>query len=133
MRIYQPDSYHTVAGRPALLIYFHGGGWTIGSVETHHNVCTSLAQLSNSAIASVEYRLAPEHKFPAAVEDALTSVEWLLAPGNRQSVGLPRDMAVGVGGDSGGGRLAATVSHELKENHRLSFQARVVFIICLSA
>ena len=121
MRIYQPVSYPSSV-RPALLVYFHGGGWTVGSIETHHSACASLAQLSSSAVASVGYRLAPEHKFPAAVEDALASVEWFADGNNRRLVGLPEDMNVGVGGDSGGGRLAAVVAHELHGKCRISFQ-----------
>ncbi|XP_062502553.1 ethyl acetate hydrolase-like [Corticium candelabrum] len=121
VRIYQPDG----PSKPVLLIYFHGGGYCIGSRDTHHGLCQSLAQVANFYVASVEYRLAPENKFPAGIQDALACTEFLLSPDNRESVGLPRDVIVGVSGDSAGGNFAAVMTHELKTKESIKFQILV--------
>jgi acetyl esterase len=87
-----------------VLVYFHGGGFTIGSVATHEVLCRRLAHLAHCAVVSVDYRLAPEYKFPTAQNDAWDVVRWLADQG--QSWGLnTRSMA--VGGDSAGGTLSA--------------------------
>lgn len=89
--------------QPALL-YFHGGGFVIGSIATHDRLCRSLAALSGCIVVSVQYRLAPEHRFPAAVDDAFSALAWL----RREAPSLGIDPArIGVGGDSAGGTLAA--------------------------
>ncbi len=104
-RLYSP------AGAPsdnaALLVYFHGGGWCFGSIETHDHVCRRLAVAINGRVLSVDYRLAPEHKFPAAVEDAIRAVRW--ASDNVHSLGVD-PMKLYVGGDSAGGNLAAVAA-----------------------
>jgi acetyl esterase len=87
-----------------LLIYFHGGGFTIGSVATHESLCRSLAHKAHCAVVSVDYRLAPEHKFPVASNDAWDAVQWLYK--NAKSLGLD-GARIAVGGDSAGGTLAA--------------------------
>jgi len=99
VRVYRPD------GGPApLLLYFHGGGWVLGSLNTHHGVCATLAQLSGCVVCSVDYRLAPEHRFPAALDDAWAAVTW--AGEHAEELGaLPGALA--LGGDSAGGNLAA--------------------------
>ena len=99
VRLYAPDV--TPAG---VLVYFHGGGFTVGGVETHDSLCRRLAHLAHCAVVSVDYRLAPEHKFPVAFEDAWDCVQWLAA--NGQGWGLPVQQ-LAVGGDSAGGTLAA--------------------------
>ena len=74
---------YTPAGRgpfPAY-VYFHGGGWVIGDIETHDGICRSLANASGSVVASVDYRLAPEHKYPVAAEDAYAATQWVAARG----------------------------------------------------
>jgi acetyl esterase len=89
--------------RPALL-YLHGGGFVIGSLETHDSLCRQLALLSGGAVVALDYRLAPEHRFPAAVEDAWAALEALAAaPGRFGLAATP----LAVGGDSAGGTLAA--------------------------
>ncbi len=99
VRVYRPGD------RPApLLVYFHGGGWVLGSLSTHHGVCATLAQLSGCVVYSVDYRMAPEHRFPAAVEDAWGVTAWLAE--HADDVG-GRPGALAVGGDSAGGNLAA--------------------------
>ncbi len=92
-------------GRPApALLFFHGGGFTIGSIETHDRVCRMLAADGQCQVFSVEYRLAPEHPFPAAVDDAFESLRWLLSRAGSLGVDPGR---IAVGGDSAGGTLAA--------------------------
>lgn len=104
LRTYTPRG--VVRPAPALL-YMHGGGFVIGDLETHDAPCSYLAHESGCVVASLAYRLAPEHKFPAAVDDALAGFRWLA--GNAAELGLdPSRLA--VGGDSAGGNLAAVVS-----------------------
>lgn len=90
-----------------VLLYFHGGGFTVGSVATHEPLCRHLAHLTQAAVLSVDYRLAPEWKFPTAVNDAWDSLAWLMAHG--ASAGLDTSR-VAVGGDSAGGTLAAVTA-----------------------
>ncbi len=98
--------------RLPVLVFFHGGGWTIGDLDTHDVVCREFANLAHCAVASVDYRLAPEHKFPAAVEDAIAATHWI----GRMADTLGLDPArVAVGGDSSGGNLAAVVAITLRD------------------
>ena len=60
-----------------MLVYFHGGGWVLGSLDTHHGVCATLARLAGCVVVSVDYRLAPEHRFPAALDDAWAATTWV--------------------------------------------------------
>lgn len=90
-----------------VLLYFHGGGFTVGSVATHEALCRHLAHLSHGAVVSVDYRLAPQWKFPTAVEDAWDSLVWLREQG--QTLGLDTTR-IAVGGDSAGGTLAAVTA-----------------------
>lgn len=93
------------------LIYYHMGGCVIGGLETCHSFCTLLAERAGCVVLSVDYRLAPEHKFPAAVEDAIAAFRW--AKANAVTLGmLPGNIA--VGGDSAGGYLAAVVAQTMK-------------------
>lgn len=102
-RLYRPND-NTNLG---LLLYFHGGGWVVGDLESHDAVCRSLCNKSGVAILAVDYRLAPEHKFPAAIEDAVTVTRW--AHANAASLGCNPER-IAVGGDSAGGNLAAVVA-----------------------
>jgi acetyl esterase/lipase len=88
------------------LIYFHGGGGVFGSIETHDGLCGMLANASGCRVISIGYRLAPEHQFPAAVEDSYAAVSWVFA--NASTLGVD-PLRIGVAGDSAGGGLAATV------------------------
>ncbi len=98
-RLYAP--HHE---RLPVLLYFHGGGFTVGSIATHDILCRQLSHLAQCAVISVDYRLAPEHKFPVAANDAWDSLQWLAA----NAPGLGLDVSrIAVGGDSAGGTLAA--------------------------
>jgi acetyl esterase len=103
----RPAEAGTSSSARPLLVYFHGGGWTIGSLDTHDGPCRFLATHTGAAVVSVDYRLAPEHPFPAAVDDALAAFRWAAA----SAAELGADPArIGVIGDSAGGNLAAAVS-----------------------
>ena len=92
---------------PPLLVYYHGGGWVIGDLDTHDGVCRFLAATAGLAVLSIDYRLAPEHPFPAAVEDAWDALSW--AAVNAHELGADPGR-IAVAGDSAGGNLAAGVS-----------------------
>lgn len=102
VRIYTPIA----AGGAALpvLVYFHGGGFVLGSLDTHDPLCRQLANESGARVISVDYRRAPENKFPAAVEDAFAALKWVEA--NAMELGIDPNR-IAVGGDSAGGNLAA--------------------------
>jgi acetyl esterase len=105
-RLYVPAGLPANAPSP-LLAYFHGGGWVIGDLDSHDGVCRFLAAAAGTAVLSVDYRLAPEHPFPAAVEDAWAGFAW--AALNAAALGVD-PARIAVGGDSAGGNLAAVVS-----------------------
>jgi acetyl esterase len=105
VRVYRPRSERVP--RP-VLVYFHGGGFVVGSIASHDGVCRMLAREADAIVVSVAYRLAPEHKFPAGIEDGLAATRWVIAHAATFG-GNPG--AVAVGGDSAGGNLAAVVSH----------------------
>ncbi len=90
-----------------VLVYFHGGGFVIGSVDSHDILCRELARLSGAAVLSLDYRLAPEHPFPTAVHDAWDCVQWLAGQGRALGLDTTR---IAVGGDSAGGNLSAVCS-----------------------
>jgi acetyl esterase/lipase len=104
-RFYEPPGMG-LENRP-LIVYFHGGGWTIGDLDTCDGVCRFLAANTPAAVLSVGYRLAPEHPFPAAVEDALAAFRWAAVGNSRLGADSDR---IAVAGDSAGGNLAAAVS-----------------------
>jgi acetyl esterase len=97
------------------LVWFHGGGFVLGSIESHEGACRALASLSGVVIISVDYRLAPEHRFPAGLDDAVAATRWVLENGSAIGVD-PTNVA--VGGDSAGGNLAALVSLALRGEAR---------------
>ncbi|WP_424138274.1 alpha/beta hydrolase [Roseomonas chloroacetimidivorans] len=109
LRLYRP-----LASTEALpvLLYFHGGGWVIGDLQTHDGLCRHLARASGCTVIAVDYRLAPEHKYPAAVEDAVAAIRWVV--GNATALGVdPARLA--IGGDSAGANLAAVLGLMARE------------------
>ena len=108
-----PARVYDAAGRGAparpVVAYFHGGGWVQGDLETHHGLCARIAQRAGVIVVALDYRLAPEHPFPAAVDDCVAAYRWLRA----HAAELGGDPArVAVAGDSAGGNLSAVVSQE---------------------
>lgn len=115
---------YTPAGAPAVtpgLVYFHGGGFAIGDLESHDGHCRRLASFAGVRVLAVDYRLAPEHPFPAGHDDALASVKWVFD--HAAEIGFD-PARVAVGGCSAGGNLAASVSIDLKNDpkRKLAFQ-----------
>jgi len=106
LRLYRPAGAPQDARLP-VLVYYHGGGWTIGDLDTHDVLCRELANGSGCAVVSVDYRMGPEHRFPAAVDDSIAAAYWVVR--NADTLGIdPSRFA--VGGDSAGGNLAAVVA-----------------------
>jgi acetyl esterase len=115
VRIYVPAGASAPAGGAGLpvLVWLHGGGWVIGDIETADGTSRAIANGVGAVVVSVDYRLAPEHPFPAAVDDALAAVRWVAD--NAAELGVdPARLA--VGGDSAGGNLAAVVSQQLRDS-----------------
>ena len=104
-----PTRLYYPSGDPPfpVLVYFHGGGWVIGDLDTHHSFCHALAKTSGCLVVSVDYRLAPEHRFPAAVEDAYAATKWVA---QNAAVIQADPERLAVGGDSAGGHLAAVAA-----------------------
>jgi len=110
VRIYRPSA----ANELPCLVYFHGGGWVIGDIETHDNVCRNLALQAQCAVISADYRLAPEHPFPAPLEDCYAVTSW--AADNAAALDIDASR-IAVGGDSAGGNLSACVSLKAKQEN----------------
>jgi acetyl esterase/lipase len=106
VRIYRPVE---ADGPSTALVYYHGGGFVIGSIETHDGTARALARRAGCVVISVDYRLAPEHRYPAALDDSWRAASWVYA--NAAELGLDVDR-IGVGGDSVGGTLAAVVARK---------------------
>jgi acetyl esterase/lipase len=99
--------YHPTSGVVPVVVFLHGGGWVLGSIETHDRLCRELAARSGCAVLSVGYRRAPEHPYPAAVEDAEAAVRWVRSSGAAHGVDAGR---LAVAGDSAGGNLAVALA-----------------------
>ena len=104
LRLYRPA--HVATPSPTL-VYYHGGGWTMGDLDTHDSLCRDLADAGRCAVVAVDYRMGPEQRFPAAVDDVLAATRWLQAHGAALDLDAQR---FAVGGDSAGGNLAAVVA-----------------------
>ncbi len=107
VRVYRPR-----AGRLPGLLYLHGGGWVVGSLDTHDGACAWLAREAGVVVASVDYRLAPEHPFPAPNDDALAALEWLHANAGDLDVDAAR---IAIGGDSAGAHLAIGAAMDARD------------------
>ena len=106
-RIYVPKEPRLQNGLAPALVFFHGGGWVIGDLDSHDVVCRQLADAGALVVIAVDYRLAPEHKFPAAIDDAIAATKWIAA--NARELGIDASR-LSIGGDSAGGNLAAVVA-----------------------
>jgi len=110
LRIYRPLGAGASPARASTLpalVYYHGGGWTIGDLDTHDVLCRELCNAGGTVVVAVDYRMGPEHRFPAAVDDCIAATSWV----HRQASELGIDPTrLAVGGDSAGGNLAAVVS-----------------------
>lgn len=109
VRVYQPES----AGGPwPVLVYFHGGGFVLGDLETHDSVCRWVCRKAAVVVVSVDYRLAPEHPFPAALDDSLAAIRWVA--GNGAEIGAD-GARLAVGGDSAGANLSTVAAGILRD------------------
>src|SRR5215813_13418817 len=106
LRVYRPAGVAATTALP-VLVYYHGGGWVIGDLETHDVQCRQLTAEAGITVVAVDYRLAPEHKFPAAVDDAWAATRWVVSHASELGVDGGK---LAVGGDSAGGNLAAVVA-----------------------
>lgn len=118
-RLYSPTVLP--AGASPVLLFFHGGGFLFGDVNTHDSICRVIAQNTPCIVLSVDYRLSPEHRFPAAVDDAYTALKWVVAQAAEIGADTTR---IAVGGDSAGGNLAAAVCLAARDRSgpRIAFQ-----------
>jgi len=118
VRFYEPQGLAKPSG---LLVYYHGGGWTIGDLETHDGHCRRMARWGNCRVLAVDYRLAPEHAFPKGHDDALAAAKYAFDHSAELGVDPKR---IAVGGDSAGGNLAASVALDLRDDpdRQLAFQ-----------
>ena len=108
LRLYRPlTAPNPAPNRAPTLVYYHGGGWTMGDLDTHDVLCRQLADESGCVVVAVDYRMGPEHTFPAAVDDVLAATRWLQAHATALGLDATR---FAVGGDSAGGNLAAVVA-----------------------
>ena len=124
IRIYRPAG---VEGVLPGLVYFHGGGWVIGSIDTHDGVARALCARTPCVVVSVDYRLAPEHRFPAAVDDAWAATAWLYERANELMVDQGK---VAVGGDSAGGNLAAVVARRARDGGLPLVHQLLIYPVC---
>jgi acetyl esterase len=119
IRIYTPVG----EGKFPVFVFFHGGGWVLNSIETHDSVCRRLTNLSDCIVISVDYRLAPEHKYPAAIEDAYAAVEWAISNADK----INGDSAkIIVGGDSSGATQATVVCMMARDRGTLNICYQVL-------
>lgn len=115
IRVYTPRKLE--GERLPVLVLYHGGGWVIGDLESHDNMCRYFANEADIIVVAVDYRLAPEHRFPAGIDDCIAATEWVHA--NAASIGGD-GAKLAVTGDSAGGNMAAVVAQQLRE--KVSFQ-----------
>jgi acetyl esterase len=119
VRIYRPVESEE---KQKALVYFHGGGWVGGSIDVYDGLTRALAKRAGTVVISVDYRLAPEHPYPAGLDDAWTATQWVTT--NAEELGLD-PMQIGVGGDSAGGTFAAVVSRRARD-HGIALAAQLL-------
>lgn len=110
VRIYNPNPTETMP----CLVFFHGGGWVIGDLETHDGVCRKLANSANCVVVAVDYRLAPEHPYPAPMDDCYTALNWVVNHAPELGVNPGK---IAVGGDSAGGNLSAVMALRARDEN----------------
>jgi acetyl esterase len=113
-RVYKPKAPRQSNGLSPCLVFFHGGGWVIGNLDSHDVVCRTLAHEGQLIVIAVDYRLSPEAKFPAAVNDSIAATEWIA--NNAKQLGIDASR-ISVGGDSAGGNLAAVVALHARDHN----------------
>ena len=131
LRIYRGAGTQA-ADRLPCLVYLHGGGWVIGNLESHDRLCRRVANTAGICVVAVDYRLAPEHPFPAALDDAAAALQWVSA--NADTLAIERER-IGIGGDSAGGNLAAVLGLMARDGAApaLIFQALLYPVVDLTA
>jgi acetyl esterase len=123
VRVYRPKT----PGRKAGVIYGHGGGWVLGSVETHDDMCAEIADQADVIVAALDYRLAPEHPYPAQLEDSLAALSWM-----RRQPDIDPDNIIGAG-DSAGGQMTAGLALALRDKGLKQLKAQVLIYPVLGA
>ena len=131
LRVYRGIGTRSGESLPCL-VFLHGGGWVIGNLESHDRMCRSLANKARICVVAVDYRLAPEHRYPAAVDDCVTALEWVA--GNAGTLGVA-PARIGIGGDSAGGNLAAVLALMGRDGNAppAMFQALLYPVVDLTA
>jgi acetyl esterase len=122
-RVYTPKTPRLAGGLAPCLVFFHGGGWVIGDLDSHDVVCRKLADEGRLIVISVDYRLAPEHKFPAAIDDAIAATKWIADHARTLGIDAARLL---VGGDSAGGNLAAVVTIAARDGNGPAIAGQVL-------
>jgi acetyl esterase len=122
-RVYTPLKPREANGLAPCLVFFHGGGWVIGNLDSHDVACRKLADEGQLIVIAVDYRLAPEHKFPAAVDDAIAATKWIADNANGLGIDALR---LSVGGDSAGGNLAAVVAISARDGNGPAIAGQVL-------
>jgi acetyl esterase len=130
VRVYRPTMATSNAAPPPLIVYAHGGGWVTGSLASHDRLCRHLARHTEAVIVAVNYRCAPEHVYPAALDDV--SAAWQWARANARELGADGER-FGVGGDSSGGNLAAALCLRLRADGAAQPQLQVLLYPALDA
>lgn len=122
VRLYRPLNAPKDSRLP-MLVFFHGGGWVIGSIKTHDRICRYLANAGGALVISVDYRLAPEHKFPIGLEDCMAATVWAAAHGAKIGGDARR---LSVGGDSAGANLAAAITHMARDHQGPAIASQIL-------